>query len=83
MASFSARGADNLANIMTKIPKSLLEPTSSPGQINLSFAENWVVREEVLATVKAAIDEQLNAHVRRLIRPAWCPGLPARANIWV
>jgi hypothetical protein len=66
MASFSARGADNLANIMTKIPKSLLEPTPSTDRINLSFAENWVVRGEVLAAVKAAVDEQLNAHVRRL-----------------
>lgn len=64
MDGFSARGYSNLTDIIAKVPKSLLEPSSNPDEIDLSFAENWTIRREVLDIVKRAIEAEFGAHVR-------------------
>lgn len=64
MDGFSDRGALNLMEIMAKVPESLLKPSSNPDEINLSIAENWVIRYEVLDILKSSLENSLRAQVR-------------------
>lgn len=70
MKGFSARGASNLIEVMTRVPESILKPSSNPDEINLSNAENWVVRNEVLDVLKSAVEKRLQAHVRGFRSPS-------------
>ena len=64
MDGFSTRGASNLIEIMARIPESILSPSSNTDEINLSTAENWVIRNEVLDILKSSFEKGLQAHVR-------------------
>jgi hypothetical protein len=68
---FSSRGRSNLTNIMQKIPKAILEGTKDTNLlstknnlIDLSMAENWLIRPEVLEICKSAIQNNFESHVR-------------------
>lgn len=67
MDYLSQRGRSNITDIMTKIPGAILsgpERTFNPtNSINLSMAENWLIRPEILERCKAAIADSLAAHV--------------------
>ncbi|CAD6594220.1 MAG: hypothetical protein ASARMPREDX12_008481 [Alectoria sarmentosa] len=62
MDGFSTRGASNLIEIMARIPESILSPSSNTDEINLSTAENWVIRNEVLDILKSSFEKGLQAH---------------------
>jgi hypothetical protein len=79
MDGFSDRGASNLMEIMAKVPESLLNPSSNPGEINLSIAENWVIRYEVLDILKSSLENSLQAHVR-WFRASPSPGADASVS---
>lgn len=63
MASISKRCQVNLTEIIAKVPKRLLESPSNPASIDLSIAENHLVRKEVLELVSAEIQNQLTVEV--------------------
>ncbi|MCJ1436772.1 hypothetical protein MMC27_006154 [Xylographa pallens] len=61
MDCLSTRGCSNLIEIIAKVPKSLLQPSSNPDEIDLSFAENWTIRHEVLDIIKGSIESHFQA----------------------
>jgi hypothetical protein len=68
--ALSSRGEINLKTVMEKIPKAILDGSKNSklfddqvGVIDLSMAENWLIRLEVLNICKEAIQENFNAHV--------------------
>jgi len=63
MGSLSKRGQFNVEKIISKIPRAILEPTSDPNQVNLSMAENHLIRDEIFEVVKKAISKSLQAEV--------------------
>lgn len=73
MDHLSQRGRANIEGIMARIPKTILAGTKSTestnrlsDSIDLSMAENWLVRNEVLAICKAAIKDNFDSHVSSL-----------------
>jgi hypothetical protein len=67
----SSRGLSNLTNIMQKVPKSILDGTKDThllstknSLIDLSMAENWLIRPEVLEICKSAIQLDFESRVR-------------------
>lgn len=64
MKDFSVRGASNLTEIMARVPESILKPSTDPDEIDLSIAENGVIRREVLDVMKFSVEKRLQAHVR-------------------
>ena len=67
MQSLSERGRSNIIEIMSRVPKKLLGGTESKSNrssiIDLSMAENWLIRNEVLEVCRFAIDQKFQAHV--------------------
>ncbi len=67
MDHLSQRGRSNIVEIMSKVPKSLLEDSKSKSsetdRIDLSVAENWLIRNEVLEICKSVINQRFQTHV--------------------
>lgn len=63
MSGLSSRGHLNLTQVIAKIPKSILEPSPNPNAIDLSMAENHLIREEILQIVKSSIAGDLRSEV--------------------
>lgn len=70
MEHLSQRGRANIERVMARIPKAILAGTKKTESTNslddcidLSMAENWLIRSEVLAICKAAIDNNFDTHV--------------------
>jgi len=62
----SQRGEKNVAVIMPKISSAVTERTTQKNtKIDLSTAENWLIRPEVVNLCKEAIDTKFNAKVIR------------------
>lgn len=68
MSSLSTRGQHNVSQIITKIPRGILQPTLDPDVVDLSMAENHLIRHEVSQFVKSAIADSFNAEVRFLYK---------------
>lgn len=68
--NLSRRGWSNVEAIMPKL-KGALEQRQMPNNTNidLSTAENWLIRPELIEICKEAIDQNLEAKVRRLTHP--------------
>lgn len=66
MSGLSSRGHLNLTQVIAKIPKSILEPTPNPNAIDLSMAENHLIREEILQIVKSSMAGDLHSKVRKI-----------------
>ena len=71
----SKRGQINIDEIMARVPKSILEekpqaPTEA-GPIDLSVAENWLIRDEILEICKPGIQRSLDREVSLTIRRKW------------
>lgn len=64
MSGLSSRGHLNLTQVIAKMPKSILEPTSNPNVIDLSMAENHLIREEILQIAKSSVAGNLQSKVR-------------------
>jgi hypothetical protein len=64
MSCLSKRGQFNVDQIIAKIPRAILEPTSDPKRVNLSMAENHLIRDEVAEIVRTAIQKSFQAEVR-------------------
>ena len=64
MNGISSRGYLNLTQVVAKIPKGIREPTPNPNAIDLSMAENHLIREEILRIVKSSIVGDLRSEVR-------------------
>ena len=79
MDDLSIRGRSNITTIMSQVPKAMLEddgssplPSSSDDEpIDLSIAENWLIRDEILDICRAAIEKDLSARVSFQILPDW------------
>ena len=70
MTDLSARGRFNTIEIIARILKAILEGVKDPkstnslnNTIDLSMAENWLIRPEVLEICKAAINDNFDQHV--------------------
>jgi hypothetical protein len=63
MDGFSVRGRGNIINVLAKIPKSVLEPAFDRDDIDLSMAENPLIRAEILKILKTSIETQVQAQV--------------------
>lgn len=60
----SARGHNNVITIMSKISAMMAEKSSLPSStIDLSAAENFLIRPELIAIYKAAIEEKPTSRV--------------------
>ncbi|KAJ5903521.1 pyridoxal phosphate-dependent transferase [Penicillium tannophilum] len=55
----SARGNLNLTQVLGRIPPQLLNPTERHNEIDLSMAENRLIREEILQLARSAIENSL------------------------
>lgn len=67
MHCLSERGRSNITDIMSRVPKRLLTDSEmnwngSP-HIDLSAAENWLIRNEVLEICQFSINQKFQAHV--------------------
>ncbi|THV45507.1 hypothetical protein BGAL_0480g00040 [Botrytis galanthina] len=63
MAILSKRGSANVSNIMPRIPKAILESGWIPNEdsiIDMSMAENWLIRDEILEIQKTIANESVN-----------------------
>lgn len=67
--NLSVRGLTNISRIMSRVPKSLLEEPEDEviTEIDLSMAENWVNRAEVLKILKGAVRDNLAEDVSHTI----------------
>lgn len=60
----SERGAGNVDAILPRISSALKERTNpSAPRIDLSTAENWLLREEIIQATKDGIQKELKPHV--------------------
>ena len=62
----SKRGDANVSNIMPRIPRTILEAGWVPNEdsiIDLSIAENWLIRDEILEIQKTVVTDYLNREV--------------------
>ena len=62
----SKRGNTNVSNILPRIPRTILQAGWVPNEdsvIDLSIAENWLIRDEILDIQKTAEAEYLNREV--------------------
>lgn len=65
----SARMSSNIVAILPKIAATIAERTSTgPTKIDLSTAENWLLRPELLTLCKDAISRNLTADVRNPLK---------------
>ena len=67
----SKRGDANVSNIMPRIPTTILQAGWVPHEdsiIDLSMAENWLIRDEILEIQKTAIANHLDHEVDASIR---------------
>lgn len=65
LEGLSARMSDNIVNILPKIAATITERTATGlVKIDLSTAENWLLRPELLALCKDAISRHLRPEVR-------------------
>ena len=82
MEGLSERGTLNLTAIMSQVPKAILEGSKCSivdGRgIDLSMAENWLIRNEVLDISKAAIQNTFEAHVRFITGLLFVKDFPRR-----
>lgn len=63
MSGLSNRGHLNLKQVVANIPKKILKPTADASVIDLSMAENHLIREEILQIVKSSIAGDLLSQV--------------------
>ena len=62
----SKRGNANVSNIMPRIPPAILQAGWLPNEgnvIDLSMAENWLIRDEILDIQKNVASHVLESHV--------------------
>lgn len=62
----SKRGNANVSNILPRIPRTILEAGWVPNEdsvIDLSIAENWLIRDEILDIQKTVEAEYLTREV--------------------
>ncbi len=76
MDTLSRRGRSNVAITLEKLPKAMLDNREATNgaeatreTIDLSMAENWLIRQEVLDICKPAIVNEFDACVRLEFRP--------------
>lgn len=71
MGSLSGRGRSNITEIMSQVPKKLLQDSETTADNNdcldMSMAENWLIREEVLDECKLAMSRKLQGYVRHFV----------------
>ncbi|PYH35561.1 aminotransferase gliI [Aspergillus neoniger CBS 115656] len=60
-SSFSHRGHKNLTDVLTRFPPYLLNPNFTWHGIDLTLAENHVIRSEILSILKTCIGEGLSS----------------------
>ena len=76
MEHLSQRGRSNILEVMSKIPKSLLGDSKSrwseTDPIDLSVAENWLIRNEVLEICKSVINQRFQTHVSHFCSAGRC-----------
>ncbi|KAF2235968.1 PLP-dependent transferase [Viridothelium virens] len=59
----SDRGRDNVDSVIPRIPKTILEAGSTPdedGIIDMSVAENWLIRDEILEIEREVVESKLH-----------------------
>ncbi|KAL9066441.1 MAG: hypothetical protein Q9161_007580 [Pseudevernia consocians] len=73
MDCLSRRGHSNVTKTMAQLPKAMLKSVDddtdvegSHEPIDLSVAENWLIREEVLGIGKLAIEKHFDGHRRNI-----------------
>ena len=59
----SARGGLNVTQVLRRIPPHVLNPALHRDEIDLSMAENRVIRQEILQLAKSAIETNLHYEV--------------------
>lgn len=65
MSALSKRGASNVATYIGHLPVSLIEVIDDSNWIDLSFAENYTIRQEVLEVFRDAAVNQVTGKVSR------------------
>ena len=63
----SKRGDANVSNIMPRIPRTILEAGWVANErpiIDLSIAENWLIRNEILEIQKNVVGDYLKSEVK-------------------
>lgn len=65
MTALSKRGASNVATYIGHLPVSLTEVIDDSNWIDLSFAENYTIRKEVLEVFRDAAVNQVTGKVTR------------------
>ena len=69
MEHLSQRGCSNITSVLSQVPKALLEDSKKgkhkekSESVDLSMAENWVIRKEVIKICKKAISKDFDTHV--------------------
>lgn len=77
----SARGNLNLTQVLGRIPPQLLNPTERHNEIDLSMAENRLIREEILQLARSAIENSLCSKVSHT--PAHMYPTADLGSIWI
>ena len=65
-AQLSTRGIRNVTSVIPKIPKTLLEAGEAGDEgdlVDLSVAENWLIRDEILAIERDVVENKLGPEV--------------------
>lgn len=63
----SSRGMKNVNTVIPLMPKTVLEAGDTPNEgdiVDMSVAENWLIRKEVLEIEKEVAEKQLQSEVR-------------------
>jgi hypothetical protein len=66
MAALSKRGAQNVGSYIGHIPISLIEVVDDSNWIDLSFAENYTIRKDVLEVFRGAAATQVIEKVSKI-----------------
>ena len=62
----SDRGMDNVATVIPRIPKTILEAGNTPDEediVDMSVAENWLIRDEILKIEKEVVEKKVRSEV--------------------
>lgn len=63
----SDRGMSNVTTVIPRIPKTILEAGNTHDEeeiIDMSVAENWLIRDEILKIEKEVVEKKLRSEVR-------------------
>ena len=68
----SQRGVGNVANLIKRMPKTILDAGNTADEssiIDLSVAENWLIRNGILEIQRSVVQDSLQAQVSRPASP--------------